>query len=255
MDVIDLMAPRDLVSPREGKRHGTNPPLWIGDEGFEESLDEVCDIVDQTELGRWPKEFLAKGNPSGLDGNPPELLKDKLGLRSLRPQRLALAVSMDKPWHIGEFLVDALLAQGATFKENRKHIQFCDMDNSYMAIMSDIMVANHHALDRVFDIKYYWRKPRPEDYKEISGAVFTVDGNGAPNHWAYGAGHGAYCGSTAEVILRSMDLTDMQVAWVLDATYQFAQARTLLGVHFWEDNFLGYNQGRERTRELFAAAA
>lgn len=243
------MAPRDLVSPREGKRHGTNPPLWLGDEGFEESLAEVCDLVDQTELGRWPKEFLAKGNPSGLDGSPPELLKDKLGLRSLRPQRLALAVSMDKPWHIGEFIIDALLAQGATFKVKRPHVQFCDLDNSYMAIMRDLMFANHLALDRIFDIKYYWRKPRPEDYKQISGAVFAVDNIGAPGHWSYGAGHAAYSGATAEVIMLSMNLTADQTAWTLDATYQFAQARTLLGVHFWEDNFLGYNEGRAEAQK------
>lgn len=241
--MIELMSPRDVVSPRPGKQHDSKAPLRPGDDGFEQSLDEVSQIVAMTELGRWPADFLAKGNPSGSNGEPPELLKSKLRLHSRRPERLALAVSMDKPWHLGEFLLDELLMRGVKYREDADHIQFCDEEYSYTATMKDVFDSTHAALNHIFDIKYFWKQPRPEDYKGIPGCQFTVDDLGAPGHWSYGAGHAAAAAATRMAIARNLDLDAEMLAHLDDSAWQFCQGRTLLGVHFWEDNAEGYRVG------------
>lgn len=241
---VTLMSRRDIVSPRPGKQHDSKAPLSLKDgSAFTDALDEVCEVVAMTEGGEWPTEFLAKGNPSGLGGEPPELLKKELRLISRNPERLALSVSMDKPWDLAVILLDELLARGAKFREDAQHVQFCDKTNSYTATMMDVMQSVHAALNHIFDIKYFWRKPRPEDYKATPGKQFTVDDLGAPGHWSYGAGHAAAAAAVCQALHRALSLDDEQSAWVKDACWQFANGRTLLGVHFWEDNAEGFRVG------------
>lgn len=239
-----LVSPRDVVSPRPGRQHDSKSPLWPGDAGFEDSLMEVVDTVARVETGGWPSEFMAKGNPSGSNGDPAELLIKKLSLTKVAPRRMALAVSMDKPWHLGEMLLDELLARGAQYQEVRPGtVQFCDRTYSYTATMADLLASTSFALDRVFDVKFFWKKPRAEDFMRTPGCIFTVDNLGAPGHWGYGAGHAAVAGATRQVLHRALTLPLELSAMVDDACWQFAAGRTLLGVHFYEDNAEGYRIG------------
>jgi len=249
VSTLTLQEPRDVVSPRVGKQWGTNPPTRPGDANFEEVLCEVVDTVEATEKGKWSTELIAKNNPTELGGEVPKLIAKKLMLGTDRnpiPRNLALAVAMDKYWHLGEFLLDELLASGEKFKIDKPGtIQFCDKDSGYMQVMTELHKQVPAAMDRVFDIKYFWKQPRPEDYLGVPGVIFTVNGYPAPGHWSYGAGHGAAAGATAMVINRNMDLSADREQQVIHDCWCFAQGRTLLGVHFHEDNELGFRVGMQ----------
>lgn len=242
MSAILLQSPRDVVSPREGKQWDTKAPTRPGDAGFEEGLFQVKDAVRMAETGKWPAEYIAINNPTELGGEVPDLLKSKLRLVGSRASRnLAISVSMDKPWHLGEFLLDELLSQGVNFKVDRPDtVQFCDKDASYVRTMVRINERAAQALDRVFDVKYFWKQPRPEDYIGIHGSVMTVDRYGAPGHWSYGAGHAAAASATDSVLQEDLDLTPDQSQRTTHACWTFAAGRTALGVHFLEDNLCGW---------------
>ena len=247
MSKVTLQEPRNIVSPREGKQWDTKAPVRPGDETFDEMLCEVVDTVKRTEQNSWPSEFLARNNPTSLEGSVPRLIAEKLNLRGTYAARnLAMAVSMDKPWHLGEFIADKLLSEGVTYKNHKPGtIQFCDKEDSYMAFMTDLQNATSNALDRVFDVKYFWQEPRPEDYLGVHGSIFCVDSMSAPGHWRYGAGHGAAAGATVEVILRHFNVTADQAQEVIHAGWVFSHGRTMLGVHLHEDNEVGFNIGRQ----------
>lgn len=242
-----LQAPRNIVSPRPGNPWDSSPPTREGEPGFDDMLQQVVDAVKMTEMGAWSPDLIAQGNPTELGGEIPALLKDRLGLGSVarpQPKRLALAVSMDKPWHLGEWLIDQLLADGQKFQIDKPGtIQFCDQDASYMQTMTDLQQSTSRALDRVFDIKYAWEQPRPEDYLEIPGKIFAVDNLGSPGHWSFGAGHAAAAAATARVIIRAFRLAADLAQEVIHACWTFAMGRTLLGVHFHEDNVEGFRVG------------
>lgn len=243
-----FQSPRDIVSPRPGKRWDSKSPTKEGDPLFEQYLQEVVDVVAATERGAWSTDFLKRGNPTPLEGQVPRLIAKKLRLGTdhrPNPMNLALAVSMDKPWHLGEFLLDALIADGANFKIDRPTtIQFCDKDASYMQTMAELNTECMKALDRVFDVKYYWKQPRPEDYKGVPGVIFNADDMPAPGHYRYAAGHGAVSGATVECLIKNLDLSSDMEQEVIHAGWVFSHGRTFLGVHFHEDNAEGFRIGR-----------
>lgn len=239
---ITLQSPRDVVSPRPGNKWDSKAPIRPGNAGFEESLCQVKDAVKMAEMDKWPSQFLAIGNPTDLGGEVPELLKKKLKLMGPKAARnLAMSVSMDKPWHLGEFLLDELLMRGVKFNIDRPGtIQFCDKDASYCRTMERITDQYNKGLDRVFDIKYYWKQPRPEDVIGIHGSVFAVDGIGAPGHYSYGAGHAAAASATDTILQQDLNLTPDLSQEVTHACWTFAFGRTALGVHYLEDNAEGW---------------
>lgn len=224
-----------LHSPRPGVQHGTEAPASI-ESG---KLDEVIEVREQVRCKHWPSEYLQHNGSFGL--KPPVLLKD-MGIYKHDPNTAAQAVAMDKPFDLGVALWDALQAMGVPLKEKHNYVPFIEQFAHFLVMLN---AANYEALDRIFDIKYYWMEERPETVLGLPGAVFTGDKYGAPNHPAYGAGHGAVSGATYAIICYFFDLTDDQKALVWDACYQFAHWRTLLGVHYREDNDLGLAQGVE----------
>ena len=228
----------DLVSTRTGVKHDSPAPRHN-----EDDLQEVIEVRRMVELGEWPAEFLA--NDGGGD-DIPDLLKSRRDLRltKRRPATAALVVTMDKPYSLGVNLADELLARGEKFKEVRDHVQFCDPTFSYSALLADLATANHKALNHAFDVKYYYKAKRPEQYLKVDPCIFSEDNVGAPNHYSYPAGHGATSGSAEAVINAYFDLNDEMKLKVYDACYQFAHWRTLLGVHFREDNDEGLRIGR-----------
>lgn len=247
MSEVILQSPRNIVSPRVGKQWDSKAPTRIGDAGFEEQLHQVCESVRMAETGHWPAEYLAIGNPSGLGGAMPTLLKNKLRISGAKASRnLALSVSMDSYWDLGEFMLEALKKIGVKYKTDKPNtVQFCDTDSSDVAFMVDLHQSCAKALDRVFDIKFFWEEPRPEDYKNIHGTVFTVDRKGAPGHWRFGAGHAALASATYKVLMRHLSIAGDLAMQVMHECFMFCFGRTPLGVHFIEDNLEGWRVGQQ----------
>ena len=247
MDQIIPQSPRNVVSPRPGKQWDSKAPLFPGDDGFEESLHEVCECVRMAEQGHWPAEYLAKGNPTELGGAKPELLKRKLRISGRNAARnLALSVSMDEYWDLGVIMLDVLQSKGVKFKTDKPGtVQFCDKDASRVAFLIDLHTRLGKSIDRIFDIKYFWEKYRPEDYKAIHGSVFTVDRYGAPGHYAFGAGHAAFASTTAKVLIDWLKLSADLAMQVVHECFMFCFGRTPLGVHFIEDNLEGWRVGQQ----------
>ena len=228
----------NLVSTRQGKRHDSPSPRHDADD-----LQEVIDVREQVALGHWPSEFL--DNRYGGD-DVPDLLQARtaLNLTKENPSIAALVVTMDQPDSLGIELHNELVARGVKYKEHQDHVQFCDPEFSYTAFKRDLANANHLALNHAFDVKYYYRAKRPEQYVQVAPCIFSEDKVGAPAHYSYPAGHGATSGSAQAVIESYFDLDSEMKGKVYDACYQFAHWRTLLGVHFREDNDEGLRIGR-----------
>lgn len=229
----DIPEKSALHSPRKGVKHGTKAPSTGRDK-----LDEVIEVRSQVVLKKWPSEYLQHGE--GFGTKPPELLQG-LGVYRYNPSTAAEAVRMDKPHDLGVALWDALQKIGVALKEAYNYIPFVEQ---FVHFLSELSAANYKALDKIFDVKYYWMEERPETKIGIAGCIFTGDDYGAPNHPAYGAGHGAVAGATFAVIKKFFDMTADVIALVWDACYQFAHWRTLLGVHYREDNDLGLDIGQ-----------
>lgn len=235
-----------LHSPRHGQAHGIDAPLYPGQPGFDEWLNEVVEVRRQVELMQWPRAYLE--NASGT-GGVPELFKlyDKrypdraLGVTEARPQSAAEIVRMDDPVDLGIVLYKALSAMKADLNRDGPHVEFVE---GYVQFLRRLSVRIHAALDKIFDVKYFYMLERPETVLGLPGCLFTGDGYGAPNHPSYGAGHGAAAGATESVILNTFDLREEEQAMVRDACYQFAHYRTLLGVHYRADNDVGLAIGR-----------
>ena len=230
----------DTVSPNPGKPHDSPPPRHS-----KEDLQEVSEVRRMVELGHWPSEFLA--NESGGGDDVPELLASRRALRlsKRRPTTAALVVTMDDPYSLGEELHKELRARGVRYKEDSDHTRFAEPEFSRAAFARDLASANAKALWHAFEVKYHYKAVRPEARPEVLVApcVFCVDDFGAPNHWAYPAGHGATSGSALAVLRAYFDLDEDMDKLVFDACYQFAHWRTLLGVHFREDNDEGLRIG------------
>lgn len=228
----------NIVSPREPNRHDSPEPRHNDDD-----FKEVVEIRRQVELGIWPSDFLA--NKGGGDRVPDLLAKRRaLGLTKSRPKTAAFVVTMDDPYSLGVEIAKELISRGVKFKIDMTHVQFCDPEMSYTALIRDLSSANHKALNHAFDVKYHFMARRPEQYALVDPCLFAADDVGAPGHPSYPAGHGATSGSAQAVIEKYFDLTDEMYLKVYDACYQFAHWRTLLGVHFREDNDEGLRIGR-----------
>ena len=243
---IVLQAPRDIVSPRKGKQRGTPAPTVPGDPGFASGLEEVQDCVQMAELGGWPSEALAKGNPTQLEGQMPSLIRNELKIYGRHACRnLAMSVSMDHYWDLGVLLFNELSKGGVKFAndDGTGHVHFCDYEVSHMAFMIDLLTEIQRSMNNIFDVKYFWKAPRPEDYLGVKGCIFTLDGEGAPGHYGYGAGHAAAARATDRVLRRRLFLSPDLAQQVTHECFTFAFGRTPLGVHFIEDNLLGWRVG------------
>lgn len=233
-----------LHSPRPGYHHDTPRPIYPGEAGFEDALYEVIEVREQVEHGRWPTEYLSKENPGGGGGTIPHLLNHIEGLGRGDPSSAANVVAMDRPSDLGTELFVRLWEEGVELNEEylaeNGNVPFVEALGQFSAQLG---IGVYYSLEKIFDVKYYWMLERPETAKKMPGCVFTGDAYGAPNHPAYGAGHGAVAGMVLVLLKRFFKLTDDVLNRVLDACYQFAHWRTLLGVHYRADNDLGMAVG------------
>lgn len=231
---------RILHSIRPGYRHNTPAPIDTESSEFPEQLAEVVDTVRRVRLKEWPTEYL------GTD-EVPEYLRRKIALDmdhyGLDNPALACAmlVSMDKLTDFGQLMWDELIADGAEPVAQTEYGN--PFVEGYAAFLADLGVRNHAALDRMFDIKAYWGKERPETVLGLPGCVFCLNDDGCPPHFAYGAGHGAVVGASKAVLKKHLNTYGHHDAKLGQAGFVFAHSRTLLGVHYREDNDLGIAEG------------
>lgn len=229
-----------LVSPRAGKSHGFAPPHYPGSAEFDAQLAVVTEVRDQVCRNVWPSEFLSQGNPGGGGARPPQMLVDALGFEESghpdNPHIAALAVSMDRPLDLGTVLYEAL----TMLPEYER--QYIDFVYGFCAFQTELAIVVAEALDKVFDVKYYYMLERPETVLGVAGTVFCEDEIGAPGHPAYGAGHAAVSGVTAKMLIAKFG--SKHESAILDACWQFAAYRTLLGVHYPQDNQCGWDVGQ-----------
>ena len=225
----------EIVSPMIGKSHNLDEPFRPDSIEFEYELTVFKDVREQVRKGEWPTEFLATDNPSGLDGDVPELLKTA-GVRKYDPLSAARLVEMDDPVDVGIHLFKELRKRGIPLKNQYNHIPFVEEFVRFIKVLSERLEA---ILIKAFEAKYYFGLERPETYLEIDGDIITDAVDGAPNHFSYPAGHGSVFAETFNVLDEFFDMDEM-AAYVLDALWQGAHYRTLLGVHYPQDNTAGF---------------
>lgn len=233
-----------LHSPRAGNAHGTPRPIYPGEAGFEEALYEVIETRAKVVHMEWPTQYLTSKHPVPGMGDDVPFLLNHMQIGRGNPETCAQVVAMDKPSDLGLELWNRVIQAGGKLKDKYKakngNTPFVE---AFARFNAELGFACYVALDKIFDVKYHWMLERPETVKNIPGCIFTGDRYGAPNHPAYGAGHGAVAGITLELIKRFFNLAGDLLNMVIDACYQFAHWRTLLGVHYRADNDLGMEVG------------
>lgn len=234
--LIDIPAGTGLASPCIGATHGFPNPY--DDSNISDYLTEVLEVRTEVEAGRYPEAFLAKYYPWG---NLPEEIPQALlneGLSKSNPKGLANVVHMDNPIDLGVALCKWLLKAGV--KTRHRSSGSIDFINSIPQTNKKLSDAILVALERAFDIKYYYGIPRPE---ELANRNITSYPEGSPTHPSFPAGHGAAAGATARVLIDHFDVTEEQAQEIKDAAYLWAQFRTLSGVHYAPDNLAGLKAG------------
>lgn len=231
-----------LASPRVGINHGITCP--INSENIEELFWEVMDARTQVSKGCFPHEFMEKYYPA-MWGNYETTIPEPLHIERLslsRPDGLANVVHMDSPVDVGLAMMTWVLRQGIKPKSLLTgHLDFLNAIPDMIAIMG---VNVKSALDKAFDVKYYYGIARPEEvYASMSkldnSETMTAYPEGCPTHPSYPAGHGAAAAGCAATIIGHYNMTPEQEKVIKDTAYHWAMYRTLAGVHYGIDNVAG----------------
>ena len=237
-DLGNLTPGSNLHSPKIGDPHGLPAPAMPGSIAFEDELAEVLGVRMRVIENRMPYEFLAKYHPRA-DYDPrkvPEPIR-RAGLQ-YNAKNMVRLVHMDRPIDIGLACWNYLVATGATLVA--PETGFNDFINrvpdAHLVLAQKIC----DSMDRCFEAKYFYGKPRPEEAFARTGLPWNITGydEGCPNHPAYPAGHGAAAGSVS-VLFTHFNTTQQQRNEVIDACYVWAMSRTLAGVHYAVDNLAG----------------
>lgn len=231
-----------IVSPRVGNNYGIACP--INKNNIETMFWEVMETRTLVSNGEFPYELMEKYYPENW-GTFEHVMPGPLSLEKLtinRPDALANVVHMDSPIDLGLAMMTWALSNGAIPRNRHTgHVDFLNAIPDMISILGNNVKA---ALDKAFDIKYYYGVARPEElYAELSGCVnpekMTEYPEGCPAHPSYPAGHGAAAGACAYTILNHYFLSPEQEKVIKDAAYHWAMYRTLAGVHYAIDNIAG----------------
>lgn len=226
--------PTQLASPRIGNAHGLPTPTYPGDEGFDQELYEVLEISSEVCANVWPSWFFEK---YGVDPEVPEPLRME-GISERYPKKAAHIVHMDLPGDLGRILFTYLASKNLKLNATPSHkgIPFLEtVPTLQLEIAKEIQIA----LEKAFEAKYYFGRPRPE---EVVGYNCTYYPEGCPTHPAYPAGHGAVSGATNKAFNTILDLGEYKQV-VEDTTKHFCLYRSLSRVHYGNDNTSGWGLG------------
>lgn len=226
----------DIVSPMIGNSHNLPEPARPNSNEFIEQVEIFKEVRELVRCKEWPSEFLASYNPSGSDGSVPRFLKSA-GVRKYEPITAGRLVEMDDPIDVGIHLFKELRAANVPLKNSYNWQPFVEEYVRFIRVLSERLES---ILVKAFEAKYYFGLERPETFLEIDGDIITDSKGGAPKHFAYPAGHGSVFAETYNVIKEFFDMDTQVNLEILDALYQGAQYRTMLGVHWPQDNHAGF---------------
>lgn len=236
---LDTIVGSALVSPRVGLKHPQlETPFASYDEQYEAAL-EIVDVRSKVSRGEFPMEFMHKYYPSKWGVFPDEIpvaLKHE-GLSFDDPVGLANVVHMDNP-------VDMAIAvhrwvRSLGFNTKRSQPECIDFMDNTVRVQQVLAQTAFRNLNWAFESKYYFGVARPE---EVLGINITHYPEGCPNHPSFPAGHSAAASATS-VLISNYDLPDDVVKAVRDASYIWAMARCMAGVHYGLDSSEGLKVG------------
>lgn len=231
-----------LVNPKVGNSHNVpqfdRTKLW-------DATCEVNKIVQKTKNNEMPWEYLSKYYPSKWGKLSTGAIPRPLELFGIMDAKsLALSVRMDNPI---EFTVAAqkyLNEEGVNLKkdetEHPQHINFLEWVPNVLEDSADAIKRNLH---KMFEVKYEYILPRPEHvWNHVTGLDRRLFGLYlAPNHPAYGAGHGASFAAQLKILITKYELTPKQLSVLRESAYLAAMGRTMGGVHYCVDNLMGFH--------------
>ena len=212
-----------------------------GEFGFDAEMNEVIEARLDVLNGTYPDWLMAKYHPR--EDFDPWLIPLPLvaqGISTSDPAGMADVVHMDTPIDMPLAVLRWLLDEGTQIKTSvTDHVDFLGAVPYVIENVADAVKRN---LQRAFEAKYYFGRPRPEEVFEdeyaIAGFKLTAYPEGCPNHPAYPAGHGA-AAAAVTVFEKMFRLSERQRRIVYDTAYHWAMYRTLAGVHYATDNMAG----------------
>jgi len=223
-------------------------PRHLGEPGHEAELYEVLRVRDDVVKGIWPTWFLHDHDIQGTPAEPFLGFNPFIVVDVEMPESAANIVHMDNPSDLGKLLRAWLLSNGGEHPavDNTGNGIFLDLIPKCDAKLAK---AVSEALWEAAQTKQFFGRARPE---EIVGYNCTHYPEGCPKHPAYPAGHGAAAGATFAVIESEFNLEKGTELWqtCLTASLQFAYFRTFAGVHFADDNGIGFLIGYAKTAGL-----
>lgn len=227
-----------LVSVRNGEHHGIQMPAALcNDAARKRALQEVLDVRDDVNSDQFPRAFMERYYPEDWGSFPseiPELLAWE-GLSFDNPKGLANVVHMDDPTDLGRAMRNWLMAQKGCEPKHLENKSGMDFVNVVAGTIAGVASAAKEGLDHVFEVKWYYGVPRPE---ELAGKNITAYAEGCPNHPSFPAGHGAAAFHTLIYFLKEWTLTGEAKRALFASAYIWAMARTMAGVHYAVDNLV-----------------
>lgn len=238
--------PCRLVNPKIGKSHGFKIPDNFN---LKDSTNEILRVRLEVEKNIFPMEFMQKHYPFknsfGAYVFPMEIAMIE-GLTDSTPKECAKIVHMDSPSDMPrtalKWLTHPDYGQNQNVKDwTKNHINFLE---TIPYVEEQISDGVKKALNKAFEMKYYFGLVRPEEYfslqTSVEGHLMTAYEEGCPNHPAFPAGHAsAAAGGLTWLIREFPKLTDIQLKTIIDWGYSWAMFRSFAGVHHAIDNISG----------------
>lgn len=231
--------PTLMVSPRVGKSHGVERP---SDAQVLEECIEVKKVTDEVKKGKWPgwymQKYFGRSDMSAI-------MAKYTGCDEATVMKAVQWIGMDHPFDLwNKVVVPYCRDNGIKTKASTYGVPFTQ---------GVLMTARCHAaiakaLDAAFDVKYFYGICRPSEVYDPSISIIPT-----PNHPSYCAGHGAFGSASFACFEHFFNANTEQMNEMRYATLQFAQWRTLAGVHTFSDNDVGWKLGYRIASELLLA--
>lgn len=224
-----------MVSPRVGVTHGTTRPT---DAEIKAGCEEVKRVTDDVKRGIYPGWFFK--DHMDLYGVHPILTK-YLGVTEVNFMAGVRFVANDHPFDFWQKVVE-------TYAKDNK-IPFSSQPGPGVPFLHSVNVRQqahaiiYEGLNKAFDVKYFHMVCRPSEYFNESILLKPYE---CPSHPSFCAGHGAFFGSSVKAFRQLYSPTPMQLDDMKIAAEQIAHYRTLMGIHTYLDNKVGFDLGMRR---------
>ncbi len=261
------------------------PPLYPGEEGYWQQLEEVVDMQISRRRG---------ADPSTADATWPELWENRElsaiypWKDSTNPELTLESVAQSVDFEFSNYHCQDIVAKTANDLNARRKRTDMGQEFSYAVLQTKSIIdfiqlqvrmaqLNSWSLEVVADsnfaLKWNYGVPRPEEvaYKITTGEIpakevpselcdkilsmkltsaesFTAYPGGSPMHPSFPAMHSA--GSTCSLWVPALyNITPEQYVQLVLTDWSVSYARTVAGVHYRQDNLAGLNIGQRIIRE------